>query len=152
MWILGREAGDTVYTHDVWSSSNGVTWIQATPEAPWSSRAGHGTVALNGQMWVFGGISNAGLLNDVWGSSDGVIWMQATDPAPWTPRAWLDSLAFNGQIWMIGGWDGAWRDDVWFGQFKNPLSASQSAMRCGQSRMLANFERLPRLNPWPPWA
>jgi len=36
--------------------------------------------------------------------------------------------------------------------WRNPLSPSQSARRCGQVLMLVSFERLPRLNPCPPRA
>ena len=59
---------------DVWYSSNGITWIQATGSAPFNPRDSHGCVSYLGKMWVLGGhyvkksIPNSPIvaLNDVW--------------------------------------------------------------------------------------
>jgi hypothetical protein len=50
MWVLGGYNGS--FLSDVWSSSSGATWAEATNSAPWSGRHDFGAVALNGQMWV----------------------------------------------------------------------------------------------------
>jgi hypothetical protein len=50
------------YDNDVWYSSDGANWIQATNSAGWSSRDGHTSVVHDNKMWVIGG----DYLNDVW--------------------------------------------------------------------------------------
>jgi hypothetical protein len=64
MWVLGgRDNGGLL--NDVWSSSDGVAWAQATSAAPWNARASFGALVFNGQLWVMGGYYG-GWFNDVW--------------------------------------------------------------------------------------
>jgi hypothetical protein len=109
MWVLGGYGGNYVtgyYTNDVWSSSDGASWVQVTNSARWSARAGFAAVAFNNQMWVLGGSG----FSDVWSSSDGANWTRVTNAAPWGARSGLQAVAFNGQMWVLGG--GSY-NDVW---------------------------------------
>lgn len=119
MWVIGGEIftqnslGDIYYPYnDVWYSSNGKDWIQATAAAPWQKRASHTSVVFDNKIWVIGGF-DAELpsedapwwydLNDVWYSSNGKDWTQATAAAPWTKRNGHNSVVFDNKIWIIGG-------------------------------------------------
>jgi hypothetical protein len=116
MWVLGGTDNSPPPggLNDVWSSSNGVTWAQATSAAPWSGRTDFGAVALNGQMWVLGGLTGSSYFNDVWSSSNGVTWTQASSAAPWSGRYGFGAVALNGQMWVIGGGNGSGLlNDVW---------------------------------------
>jgi len=69
MWVIGGRENITEindYCNDVWYSSDGVTWTQATASAGWSARMDHTSVVYDGKMWVIG----SGVKNDVWYSSD----------------------------------------------------------------------------------
>lgn len=112
LWMLGGTEnyyfGDATSTkNDVWSSSDGQTWTQATAKAAWSPRAYHQAVALNDKMYVLGGgnyVPTYEARNDVWSSSDGVNWTCQTENAPWAPRLWFSAAVYRGRMWVIGGW------------------------------------------------
>ncbi|MEK7552442.1 MAG: hypothetical protein AAB534_03440 [Patescibacteria group bacterium] len=115
IWVMG---GRGVLTSpppqenldDVWSSPDGINWIQTTVNAPWGRRSGHSAVAYNGKIFVIGGANEStGLLtNDVWSSTDGINWTQVTPNAPWTVRQGHTSLVFDGYMWVIGGFAYIW--------------------------------------------
>lgn len=124
MWVIG---GYTVnpwgasrtqvyvpesYLNDVWHSTDGVAWTQATKNASWSGRYQHASVAFDGKIWVMGGISyKEGVVNDVWYSEDGISWTLATQHAPWSPRSNFEAVVYDDKIWVLGG-SGA--SDAWF--------------------------------------
>jgi len=68
MWILGGLSleGGVYDFNDVWSSSDGKNWFQATAAAPWGSRYGHGALVFDNKMWVLGGITETSWHEDVW--------------------------------------------------------------------------------------
>ena len=76
MWVLGGR-DESSNKNDVWSSSDGINWTQATANAPWTARQEYTSVVFNNKMWVLGGYDGS-YKNDVWSSSDGVNWTQAT--------------------------------------------------------------------------
>lgn len=114
MWVLGGISADpasvlrTRYSNDVWYSSDGTTWHQATENASWSPRWGHSAFVFDNMMWVVGGngVDNRGYsekYNDVWFSSDGITWHRATENASWMPRSGHQSLVFGQRMWVLGG-------------------------------------------------
>ncbi|HTS18603.1 MAG TPA: putative Ig domain-containing protein [Verrucomicrobiae bacterium] len=117
MWVLGGGPGtgeEGNYYNDVWSSSDGTNWTQATSAAPWSGRSAFGSVVFNNQMWVLGGTGNsASYLHDVWSSSNGTNWTQVTLSAPWSARYRLAAVVFNNRMWVLGGGNGSYLNDVW---------------------------------------
>jgi hypothetical protein len=119
LWMIGgiRDERDSAYsTNDVWSSSDGINWAQATPNAGFVIRNDSGCVVFNNQMWIVGGYCPefSGTTNDVWSSSDGTNWAQATANAGFLGRENLSLLVFNNQMWVIGGSsDGGNANDVW---------------------------------------
>jgi len=119
MWVMG---GETYYdgkyycgVNDVWYSTDGVNWTQATASAGWHGREAHTSVVFDNKMWVMGGCywdDGHHCTNDVWYSTDGVNWTQATASAGWHGRGGHTSVVFKNRMWMIGG--GASRNDVWY--------------------------------------
>ena len=81
MWVIGGkyENDPRNRLNDVWSSSDGINWTQATEHAAFSERFGQTSVAFNNKIWVIGG-SNISMntpiavLDDIWFSTDGVTW------------------------------------------------------------------------------
>jgi photosystem II stability/assembly factor-like uncharacterized protein len=109
---------------DVWrSTDNGKTWKQMTPDAGWSPRYSHSSVAMpDGSIVLTGGIENVGkgpFKNDVWRSTDyGKTWNQMTPRAGWSIRCGHASIAMpNGSIVLMGGnVDGSissLKNDIW---------------------------------------
>lgn len=127
MWILGGIEDYYFGTakslkNDVWYSSDGKNWKQATASAGWSPRSYHQAAVLNGKIYVFGGgnyVPEYHANNDVWSSEDGINWTQVTEKAPWHERLWFSSVVYRDRIWVLGGWSNNpyknWQD-VWYSQ------------------------------------
>jgi hypothetical protein len=125
MWILGGTENyyfgdDKSLKNDVWTSSDGKTWQQATGSAPWSPRAYHQAVVLNDKIYVLGGgnyVPEYHAKNDVWSSADGIHWEKVTSAAPWHERLWFPAVVYRDQMWVLGGWSNNpsknWQD-VWY--------------------------------------
>ena len=105
MWILGGYGDNGVFKNDVWSSENGLDWIEVIPEAPWSRRNLMGAVVFKNKMWILGGghalISEE--YNDIWYSENGSDWILATDNPPWAERTAFGCVVFQDKVWVMGG-------------------------------------------------
>ena len=109
IWILGGWAGgsDLDGLNDVWCSSDGVHWSEATSNAEWSGRFGHAAVVFKNKIWILGP-------NDVWNSEDGIHWKKVVSNPEWAPRKRHTAVVFQDKIWIIGGLaSGEWLNDVW---------------------------------------
>ncbi len=112
MWIVGGDPLLKHYQPDVWSSTDGATWVRATANAPWGQRHLHVTMVHDGKIWVMGGQTfptyvpgvPEAFFNDVWSSSDGANWTRVTEHAAWSPRGMIQGgVEFNGRMWLLGG-------------------------------------------------
>lgn len=113
MWIMGGWYNGRLPGHsassEVWWSTDGAEWKQATAKAGWSARIAAGAVVFKGRMWILGGIEDyyfgdaSNLKNDVWSSADGKDWKLETEKAPWAPRAYHAAVVHNDRIWVFGG-------------------------------------------------
>ncbi len=123
IYIIGGVKGDLGELNDVWSSTNGASWIRVVSSAQWPVRHLNTSLVFNGKMWIFGGTNNAGnpLFNDVWSSTNGEVWVRETENASWSPRWGLTSLVFNNKMWIMGGRDG-------FGNLKNDVWSSSDGI------------------------
>lgn len=120
MWLIGGINSGGSAMHDVWYSSDGANWIQATANAAFPIRYAHSSVVYGNQMWVIGGYGGS-YLQDVWSSSNGLIWNLATGAA-FPVRAYQSSLVFNNQLWALGGSNGSPLNEVWFSPAPPPIS------------------------------
>jgi len=103
MWVIGGGTYNArTYNNDVWYSTNGIDWTQATAHAPWSPRQYHDITTFDGKMWVLGGFDGTYNLNDVWYSSDGVNWSEQSNIA-WPPRHASSVFVYNSALWMVAG-------------------------------------------------
>ncbi len=116
IYLMGGVTTNGVFLNNVVSSSDGITWNQILPNAPWSRRQGHSTVFFNGKIFLAGGSSNTGnCFNDVWSSPDGITWSQNTANAAWSPRQGTALVVLNNKLWVYGGIEcsGNMVNDVW---------------------------------------
>ena len=109
MWIIGGGTKSSPYqqfwglANDVWYSSDGVTWTEATNNGPFPPRTEHATVAFNGSLWVLGGWNGQTVFDDIWTSQDGVQWTQVPATQHFAARCSHRSAVFDNRIWIIGG-------------------------------------------------
>jgi hypothetical protein len=107
-WYNGRLPGHSA-GNQVWWSTDGTKWEQATAAAGWSPRIAAGIVEFRGRMWILGGTENyyfgdeRSLKNDVWSSADGKAWKLETKSAGWSPRAYHQTVVLNDRIYVFGG-------------------------------------------------
>jgi hypothetical protein len=140
LWLIGGGTYETpavparVYKNDVWSSSDGVEWVQETDAAPWQTRHMHETAVFDDKLWVLDGFcgiegssgggdgkrsnddADSGCLNDVWWSEDGKLWHEV-EGTPWPARHASTVFVHRGSLWLAAGSrtdvpDGC-RSDVW---------------------------------------
>jgi hypothetical protein len=114
----GHEAGN-----EVWSSTDGAHWEQATAHAGWTPRLAAALVEFQGKMWILGGTEDYyfgdrnSLKNDVWNSADGKTWTRVTEHAEWAPRAYHQAVALHNKLYLFGGGNYVpeyeARNDVW---------------------------------------
>ena len=128
IWLLGGSlsSGSGEELNDIWYSSDGMDWIQATDAAPWPVRQGHNSFVYDDNLWVLAGLFIAGsghqqrivYLGDVWYSPDGVTWHCQTEEAPWDARSRHTCASFDGKLWVMGGKTsssiGSVLNDVWY--------------------------------------
>ena len=113
MWFMGGWTNGRMPGHEagneVWSSSDGAKWEQATPHAGWTPRLAAAIVEFQGKMWILGGTEDyyfgdrASLKNDVWNSADGKTWTRVTEHAAWSPRAYHQAVALGEKMYVLGG-------------------------------------------------
>jgi hypothetical protein len=109
LWVIGGESLSTgAVLNDVWTSSDGKTWTQATASA-FPARAFFAATASDSALCIAGGqFSASQLAKDVWCSADGTTWIATTTAAPWGGREFAELVSFNGRLWIIGGFWGFW--------------------------------------------
>lgn len=113
MWLMGGWYNGRLPGHsagaEVWSSTDGVKWEQATAKAGWTPRLAAGLVEFKGRLWLLGGTENyyfgdrSSLKNDVWSSADGKDWKQEVERAPWAARAYHQAAVLNDRLYVFGG-------------------------------------------------
>jgi hypothetical protein len=111
--IIGAGGPQRIYFNDVWKSSDGVTWEQATDAAPWTERAGAAVAVKDGSLYVLGGEDGftctplpdcePPYFNDVWRTTDGTEWELVTDAAGWSPRPGHVCKVLGAQFVCFGG-------------------------------------------------
>ncbi|WP_343487003.1 hypothetical protein [Allomuricauda sp. d1] len=109
LWVIGGVGtggvGATSVNNEVWYSTDGTSWAEATQEADFSARSRHTTAVFDNKMWVIGGEGediNA-YKDDMWYSVDGITWEEIATPANFPKRANHTVAAFSNKLWVIGG-------------------------------------------------
>jgi hypothetical protein len=119
LWMIGGDAHQGYYNHDVLSTADGVNWTThlgpgAAADPPWSRRALQISGVYDGRMWTMGGQDLIGPEadyvhhNDVWSSVDGVTWEQVAADGPASATRWAgcattgNVVEFEGRMWLVG--------------------------------------------------
>jgi hypothetical protein len=126
LWVVGGDDNTGSYQNDVWSSVDGLNWVQVTDSVPWANRATQIVTVFKNLMWLMGGqtvnlnpavAAPTVVYNDVYSSADGVSWTLVTPDAGWSPRGQIiGNVVYGGKMWIIGGGTynvRSYLNDVW---------------------------------------
>ena len=131
MWLMG--GGITQYHpfrayNDVWNSSDGRAWTQATDNAPWPVRIWSTSVTYKNRLWILGGFRSEPTwnnFNDVWYSANGADWNKLETETVWSPRHEISAFVFAGRIWVVAGNEWPLKKDVWYLEIPGLVFLSQ---------------------------
>ena len=122
IWLLGgsqNHFGSNSF-NDVWYSTDGTSWTQATSSATFPPRGYFSSFVYNDKMWIVGGINNSSYSSDMWYSYDGVTWTQSKISS--NPSTYLSNavpLVFENKVFLIGGYGSSmYYNDIWQLEFK----------------------------------
>ncbi|WP_157954304.1 hypothetical protein [Saccharospirillum mangrovi] len=109
LWMVGSPGGNALVT-DIWSSGDGVAWVEEVAEADFGVRNNGSLVVfddgLRGErLWVVGAYNKTTFENEVWSSPDGRHWQRETDAPGFSARWGFSVVAFNTRLWLLGGAD-----------------------------------------------
>lgn len=123
IWVIGgtSDGGDgcssSTYLRDIWSSSNGATWVKEVTAAPFSGRHRHSVVVFDGKLWVISGLNvttgcSSFYEEDVWYSPDGISWTRATADIGWDETfsgrfRWTLPYVFGTEVFLMDLSNGA---------------------------------------------
>jgi hypothetical protein len=72
LWVIGGSTytgyphGVSEYQNDVWSSTDGTTWVREMANAPFTRRNLHKIIVFNDRLWLVGGFDGKSTLCDLW--------------------------------------------------------------------------------------
>ncbi|MGB3607474.1 kelch repeat-containing protein, partial [Psychroserpens sp.] len=104
---------DGISAVEVWSSADGVLWVEETSNA-FPSREDFKAVVFNNELYVLGGRHTSTRFNEIWKSSDGITWSQVTTPTIFTPRYSHTATIHNNRVWVSGGFGTAPEGNLWY--------------------------------------
>ncbi|MDX2284768.1 MAG: hypothetical protein NW241_11430 [Bacteroidia bacterium] len=87
--------------HDVWSSADGLQWVQETPLIADANLFGYAALVFDGKIWLVGCNRANRFTSETFWSADGRSWH--TQAAPWSPRGGVAAAALGGYLLMTGG-------------------------------------------------
>lgn len=116
LWVIGGDAHQGFYNHDVLRSPDGVSWEQILPPGspPWSPRSLQISGVFRGKLWTGGGQTLLGpeeeyeYFNDLWSSDDGESWTQVAPDGPASESRWAGCgmvdgfVELHGRMWLVG--------------------------------------------------
>lgn len=119
MYIAGGCYGSSIgkgrkFLSDVWSSADGITWVETTSNASWSPRSGPRLVSFNDTLLIVAGergFTPDVQLRDVWQSSDGKRWKLLTAEPGWSARSGHGVVVHGNELLVIAGWP--YLHDMW---------------------------------------
>jgi hypothetical protein len=114
MWVAGGSAivgSGTAYYNDVWSSTDGINWTEATASAPFVATDTINLFAYGTKMFAY-----IQATQELWSTTDGASWTIATTSAT-KPNAKRESAftVIDNKLYLFGGYEGTDKNDVWVG-------------------------------------
>lgn len=113
IWIIG---GYTSWesredNKSIWSSADGVNWVEVTSEAPFGARySSFQLTVFNQKLWLMG---NREGVSEIWSSGDGVNWTAHSSELNTYPSFDQKVIAFNNKLWSLNDSGPSKREKIW---------------------------------------
>ena len=111
LWAIGGEDNMGNAQADVWSSTDGETWVSELSIAPFEFIKFHQTIVFQNKLFVIAGNSTTNN-TEVWSSTNGIDWTQETANA-FSGRGGHRAVVFDNALYVIGGEATTFLNDVW---------------------------------------
>jgi hypothetical protein len=98
MWLSNGYYHGNVLTRDLWSSVDGITWVEHSASTPYDGYSE--LVVYKDKMWAIKG--------SVWSSPDGLDWKQVAERTPFGARGYGEVIVFQDKIWQLGSGQDVW--------------------------------------------
>ena len=98
MWLSNGFYHGSALHRDLWSSSDGATWVRVLVNTPYVGYSE--MVVFKGRLWAIKG--------SVWNSMDGVRWKCVLDKTPFGGRGYGEALVHGGKLWQLGSGPDVW--------------------------------------------
>ena len=104
IWIIGGGLLDGTPSDgraetEVWSSTDGINWTQATDKL--ARLWGTSPTVFDGKLWLVGANRDGSFSRAAMVTDDGVTWREET--ALWSPRGGVATWVFDNKLYMTGG-------------------------------------------------
>jgi hypothetical protein len=105
LWVIGgqNEAGDPL--GDIWSSSDGVTWVLAQDAPVFGAIDRHYTIVFQNKLWIYGGVRGGFVSRAIYSSEDGIIWTEEAETTPFLQYNNMTMTVFNNKLWRIAAYN-----------------------------------------------
>lgn len=144
MWVIGGWTSGSGYLNDVYYSTDGITWTQATTAGAFTAVLNPVVGSIGPTMYLFGG-SNAQQTGQGYKTVDGVTWtslgaMDATFTANVGQALWMDGIIHQNKFVYPVGFAGTTPNNVnyMYQATTTTASTSLSAFTVGANE-IANF-------------
>lgn len=121
MWIIGgvMYSSDRFFKSDVWNSTDGNSWTEATSDAGFTGRAFFGCTIHNSEIRVLGGYyksNSTWSFSDNFKSTDGLTWTKVASKGSWSSYGsyFHKALSYNSKLWILPGGRGTGTDNVYY--------------------------------------
>ena len=108
LWVVGGRSSTApgAAYDDVWSSTDGVTWVREDTGGTLPALYGAELAAYDGQLWLVGGQDNAGnrYRDRVWSSEDGATWVEVPDASGVERSTYGELVVHDDALWYVAGW------------------------------------------------
>ena len=98
----------------VWSSSDGLNWLEESNNA-FTPREKFEAVVFNNAIYVLGGKNMSTNYNEIWQSTDGINWSELSTNNVFSPRFAHTATVYNNKVWVAGGFGAAGPEgNLWY--------------------------------------
>lgn len=106
LWVIGglkQDENTEGFSNDIWSSVDGISWVEENSNAEFSPRGFHKALVFDDKIWIIGGAGGQDNFNDIWYSENGKEWVEATPKNMFQMKNQFTALFHNNKIWILGG-------------------------------------------------